>query len=128
MNEILQMLNALRADELEAVIARANIMLEKKKKEEARQALLEKERIRQQQLAQTQKRQQEIAELERKLKELKGQMPAMPEEVRGDSFVMREPASAAQARPSNKVCPHCHQSNTPDSMFCISCGKQLTVK
>lgn len=128
MNEILQKLNALRADELEAVITRANIMLEKKRKEEAQQALLEKERIRQQQLAQAQKRQQEIAELERKLKELKNQTPAMPEDVRGDSFVMREPAPAAQPKPSNKNCPHCHQSNTLDSMFCASCGKQLAAK
>lgn len=128
MNEILQKLNALKADELEAVITRASIMLEKKQKEEAQQALLEKERIRQEQLAQAQKRQQEIADLERKLKELKSQTPATPEAVRGDSFVMREPAPAAQPMPSSKICPRCHQSNTPDSMFCAGCGKQLTAK
>lgn len=128
MNEILQKLNALKADELEAVITRANIMLEKKRKDEAQQALLEKLRIRQEQLDQAQKRQQEIAELERKLKELKSQTPAVPEEVRGDSFVMREPAPAAQTRPANKICPRCNQSNTHDSMFCAGCGKQLTAK
>lgn len=128
MNEILQKLNALKADELEAVITRANIMLEKKRKEEAQQALLEKVRIRQQQLAQAQKRQQEIADLERKLKELKSQTPATPEAVRGDNFVMQEPAPAAQPKPSSKICPRCHQSNTPDSMFCAGCGKQLTAK
>lgn len=47
MNEILKMLNELKADELDGLIVRANILLEKKRKEEAEQALLEKERLRQ---------------------------------------------------------------------------------
>lgn len=114
MNEILQSLNALKADELEAVITRANIILEKKRKEEARQALLEKERL----------RRQTIAELERKLKELKSENTPLPEDAHGSSHV----PSAAQSRPSSLVCPRCHQSNTPDSMFCAGCGKQLAAK
>ena len=47
MNEILKMLNELKADELDSLIVCAKILLEKKRKEEAEQALLEKERLRQ---------------------------------------------------------------------------------
>lgn len=100
MNEILKMLNGLRADELDSVIMRAIIMLEKKRKEEAEQALLEKERLRQEKIAQEKRRQEEIAELQRKLRELQNQSVNIPdEEVQGDNFVMRDPASAKKEAP-----------------------------
>lgn len=107
MNEILIMLNALSADELDSVIMRATIMLEKKKKEEAEQALLEKERQRQEKIAQEKKRQEEIAELQRKLKELQSQSAAAQAEVnqvRGDGFVMRDTA-ASQNQVSSAAAP-----------------------
>ena len=50
MEEILKMLNALTADELDSVIMRAGIMLEKKRREEAEEALREKERQRQERI------------------------------------------------------------------------------
>ncbi|MBQ8655359.1 MAG: hypothetical protein IJ507_10545 [Clostridia bacterium] len=100
MTEILKMLNALTADELDSVIMRASIMLEKKRKEEAEQALLEKERLRQEQLAQERKRQEEIAELQRRLRELQSQPAVVPEEVKGDNFVMYEqPAKKPAPQP-----------------------------
>ena len=96
MNEILRVLNALTADDLEDLIMRANIILEKKRKEEAEQALREKERLRQERLEQERRRQQEIAELQRKLQELQSQAPLTPEEpVQGDNFVMYDSAAAA---------------------------------
>ena len=67
MNEILKMLNELSADDLDSLITRANIMLDKKRKEEAEQARLEQERQRQEKLEQEKQRQQEIAELQRRL-------------------------------------------------------------
>ena len=63
MDEILKILNALTADELDSVILRAGIMLEKKRKDEAEQARLEQERLRQEKIEQEKQRQQEIAEL-----------------------------------------------------------------
>ena len=87
MDEILKMLNALTADELDSVILRAGIMLEKKRKDEAEQARLEQERLRQEKIEQEKQRQQEIAELQRKLQELQGQRVDIPD-VAGDGFVM----------------------------------------
>lgn len=138
MNEILRMLNELNADELDGLILRANLLLEKKRKEEAEQALLEKERLRQEKIKQEQKRQQEIAELQRKLQELQRQRPDTPEPVNGDGFVMHEAAVASQARtnpvtatpasqPVQLYCPHCGQANAADSKFCANCGQQIRV-
>lgn len=140
MNEILKLLNALSADELESVILRANIILEKKRKEETEQAL-EKERLRQAQIEQEKQRQQEIAELERKLQELKSRPVAEAPDVKGDGFVMYDtpkaapaPApkpAAAPAAPAQTAaritCPHCKGMNTADSVFCSSCGQRLTA-
>ena len=78
MNEILKMLNELSADDLDSLITRANIMLDKKRKEEAEQARLEQERQRQEKLEQEKQRQQEIAELQRRLQELQGQAYVEP--------------------------------------------------
>lgn len=143
MNEILKMLNGLSADDLESVIVRANIILDKKRKEEAEQALLEKERLRQERLAQEKKRQEEIAELERKLNELKRQSMSQPEEpgVQGDNFVMYEQSKPApkpaptqtvtraqSAPPPKKIpCPYCHELNVADSLFCSNCGRKMTA-
>lgn len=80
MNEILRMLNTLTADELDGVILRAGIMLEKKRKEEAEEAIREKERQRLEKIEQEKRRQEEIAELQRKLKELQSQKIDIPEE------------------------------------------------
>ncbi|MBE5802829.1 MAG: hypothetical protein E7319_11175 [Clostridiales bacterium] len=148
MNEILKMLNELSADDLESVITRAHIILEKKRKEEAEKALLEKERLRQERLEQEKMRQQEIAELQRKLKELQSQSAAVVEPVKGDDFVMfdsvpaankapsysapvTQPAPAkaapAQSNPASTItCPYCHKLNIAGSMFCEKCGKRLS--
>lgn len=130
MNEILKMLNALTAEELDGVIMRANIMLEKKRQEEAQQALIEKERLRQEKIQQERKRQQEIAELQRKLQELQRQQPDLPEPVNGSGFVMQEaaaprPAAPAQPSPAPGYCPHCGQANPAGSRFCAVCGQQM---
>ena len=140
MNEILKMLNELKADELDSLIVRAKILLEKKRKEEAEQALLEKERLRQEKIEQEKRRQQEIAELQRKLQELQSQKPDIPEPVNGDNFVMREPAAPVQPKPApaapqpqpvqpkpaQPFCPHCGQPNAAGSMFCANCGQRMT--
>ena len=147
MNELLRVLNALSADDLESLITRASIILEKKRKEEAEQALLEKERLRQERLAQERKRQEEIAELERKLNELKSQSAKEAEDpgVRGGNFVMYDKAqpapgavsetprqapvqsAARPAPPPEKItCPYCHKLNVADSLFCSNCGQKMT--
>ena len=139
MNEILKMLNALKADDLESVIMRANIILEKKRKEEAEAALLEKERQRQERIAQEKRRQEEIAQLQRRLQELQNQSAAAqkePNEVKGDTFVMYDAPKAAvnpqpspapvKPQPAQIVCPHCRQLNKPDSLFCEHCGQRLS--
>lgn len=140
MDEILKMLNALSAEELDRVIMRATIILEKKRKEEAEQARLEKERQRQEQIEQERKRQEEIAALQRKLEELQSQSvstPGAPNVVRGDNFVMHDPgteknsssrpvAQPAPAQSANMIsCPHCHQMNAADSQFCCNCGQRI---
>ncbi len=136
MTEILKILNELCADELENVIMRANIILEKKRKEEsAAQALREKER----------QRQEEIAELQRKLAELQGQSASVPGESNAakGSVSMPEtakpnnpptPTVAASATPSSTpqqqqytACPHCNHNNKPDSLFCVKCGQKITI-
>ena len=143
MNEILKMLNELKADDLDKVITRANILLEKKRKEEAEQELLEKERLRQEMILREKKRQQEIAELQRKLLELQSQKTEIPEAVKGDGFVMREPAAPAQpkaapvppvstptsvqSKPAQMYCPHCGRPNPAGSQFCSNCGQRMNV-
>lgn len=143
MNEILKMLNELKADDLDKVITRANILLEKKRKEEAEQALLEKERLRQEKIEQERKRQREIAELLRKLQELQSQKPDIPEPVEGNGFVMREPAASvqpksapvppvstptpAQPKPAQMYCSHCGRPNPAGSQFCSNCGQRMNV-
>ena len=143
MNEILRMLNELKADELDKVIMRANILLEKKRKEEAEQALLEKERLRQEKIEQERNRQREIAELQRKLQELQSQKPDIPEPVEGNGFVMREPAAPVQPKaatvppvstptpvqpkPAQMYCPHCGGPNPAGSQFCSNCGQRMNV-
>lgn len=156
MNEILKLMNALSADELDGLIMRANIILENKRKEEAEAALREKERLRQEMIAQERKRQQEIVELQRKLQELQNQKIVIPDEpVQGEAFVMYDsprpvsdayatPAPAkplspqpapAQPRPApakpapqQPVCPYCRALNAPGSVFCASCGQRLDGK
>ena len=147
MNEILKMLNALSAEELDSVIMRANIILEKKRKEEAEAAEREKERKRRELLEQEKRRQAEIAELQRKLRELQNQKINIPEEsgtTVGSNFVMYDapkptnktsapaakPVSAqpqAASRPSGISCPNCRTMNVAGSQFCESCGKKLTA-
>jgi len=104
MNEILKLLNALSADELDNVITCAGIILEKKRKEEAAQAL-----------EQEKKRQQEIEALERKLQELKGTPVPAPK------------AAPVSARASQVVCPHCKEMNAADSIFCSACGQRIAA-
>ena len=119
MNEILKLLNALSADELDSVIMRANIILEKKRKEEAE--VLERERLHQEQEAQAKQRQEEIAALERKLAELKGQStPAAPAPAPAPAPVQAAP------RQSVSHCPHCNAANSTDSVFCAECGQRIS--
>ncbi len=128
MNEILKMLNELKADELDGLIVRANILLEKKRKEEAEQAQLEKERLRQEKIEQEKRRQQEIAELQ-------SRQPEIPEPVEGNGFGMHEravpvqtkPTSQPQTAPAPTYCPYCGRSNMADSMFCANCGQRMTA-
>lgn len=142
MNEILKMLNALSADELDSVIMRASIILEKKRKEEAEAAQREKERKRQELIEQEKRRRAEIEELQRKLRELENQKVDIPEEpgvTVGKDFVMYDPpkpvdqARAAAEKPAfasnpTKIsCPHCHTMNVADSLFCENCGKQMSA-
>ena len=134
MNEILKMLNALSADELDSVIVRANILLEKKRKEEAEAA--QRERQRQELLTQERRRQAEIAELQRKLRELQNQKTNVPMEsaaTAGSNFVMYDtpkpasPQPQAVPRPSRIACPHCRTWNAAGSQFCEFCGKKLSA-
>ncbi|MBP3540779.1 MAG: zinc-ribbon domain-containing protein [Clostridia bacterium] len=148
MNEILKMLNELSADDLDSLITRANIMLDKKRKEEAEQARLEQERQRQEKLEQEKQRQQEIAELQRRLQELQGQAYVEPAAektpVKTESFVAApkkvpsfytEPVATAPARPAPApaqprpvariACPSCRTMNAADSRFCEHCGTPL---
>lgn len=141
MNEILKMLNALTAEELDSVILRANIILEKKREEEAVAALLEKERQRQEKIAQEKRRQAEIAELQRKLQELQNQKVEIPEEpsvTMGDNFVMYDaptdnaqatrpkPASPKPQAAQTVSCPHCGTKNVAGSQFCENCGQKIS--
>ena len=135
MNEILKTLNSLTADELESLILRANIILDKKRKEEAEQkAQIEKERRRQEMLVQEKRRQQEIAELQRKLNELQSQPAYVPEEtVNGNNFDMcGQSAPAAAPKPAQAfnttICPYCGQPNAAGSTFCVNCGQKLTAQ
>lgn len=156
MNEILKLMNELRADELDSLIMRASIMLEKKRQEEAEEALREKERQRQEKIAQEKKRQEEIAELQRKLKELQAQRIDVSEkqdEVKGNGFVMydsRRPiddafAAKAAAEPTAQpapekpapekpkapemiVCPHCQLMNVATSKYCANCGQKMASR
>ena len=89
------------------------------------------------------KRQQEIAELQRKLQELQSQKTEIPEAVKGDGFVMREPAAPAQpkaapvppvstptsvqSKPAQMYCPHCGRPNPAGSQFCSNCGQRMNV-
>jgi len=149
MNEILKLMNALTANELDSLIMRASIMLEKKRAEEAEQARLEKERQRQEKIAQEKRRQEEIAELQRKLNELQNQRIDIPEkedEVKGNGFVMYDvrrpiddafaakteakPAAAQPAPEKPKApemirCPHCQLMNVSSSAYCANCGQKM---
>lgn len=136
MNEILKMLNELKADDLDSLIVRANILLEKKRKEEAEQALLERERLRQEKIEQAQKRLREINALKQKLAELQSQQPDIPDPVNGDGFVMHEPAPVQPKpapapqpvpapQPARTICPHCGRANEAGSMFCSICGQRM---
>lgn len=123
MIEILKQLNALSADELEGVIMRANIILEKKRKEEAEN--LERERLRREQELQAKQRQEEIAALERKLAELKGQTAApTPAPAPQVASAPVQPTPLRQA--SQVVCPNCKAANSGDSVFCEECGQRIS--
>lgn len=136
MNEILKMLNALTADELDSVLMRGGIMLEKKRKEEAEAAAREKERQRLEKIEQEKKRLEEIAALQRKLQELQSQKVVIPDEpgkATGDNFVMydeRKPIDDAQAAEKEKAsatieCPNCHTTNMAGRQRCWDCGWNL---
>lgn len=152
MEEIIKQLYGLTASELDYVIIRANILLEKKRKEEAEAARLERERQekerlereRQERLKQEQEqqeklkqerlRQQKIEELQRQLQELQNQsapktqtVPVVP--VKPAS----EPARTVTVKqttqsPKTLVCSHCGKVNVGESQFCGGCGQRLTAK
>lgn len=137
MQEILKMLNSLKADELDALIVRANILLEMKRREEAGEALREKERLRQEKIEQEKQRLREIAELERKLQELQSRKADIPDPVQGDGFVMQERSNPARVEPkiepenvsmpAQLACPHCRQLNAAGSQFCAGCGQRMNL-
>lgn len=123
MNEILKMLNALKADELEGVIMRANIMLEKKRKDEAEEAIREQERLRQEKIEQEKRRQEQIAELQRQLQELQHQSASVQEEAPAPKNSTPPPAPQI----AQVACPHCRQLNAADSLFCGNCGQRMSA-
>lgn len=137
MQEILKMLNSLKADELDALIVRANILLEMKRREEAGEALREKERLRQEKIEQEKQRLREIAELERKLQELQSRKADIPDPVQGDGFVMQERSNPARVEPTIEpenvlmpaqlACPRCRQLNAAGSQFCAGCGQRMNL-
>lgn len=149
MEEILKLLNDLSAEELDRVILRAGIMLEKKKKEEQEQKRLDEERQRLLLIEKERQRQEEIAALQRKLSELQNQQVDIPDQLQGDNFVMRNPAATPRPTavptppvqtpnpqppvqapnpqpPKQTLCPHCHQPVTAGSVFCEHCGQRLS--
>lgn len=117
MDEILKQLYALTASELDYVIIRANILLERKRKEEAeaarvererqekerlereRQERLKREQEQQEKLKQERLHQQKIEELQRQLRELQNQTASGTTVVQGDNFTMRNPVKAQQTTP-----------------------------
>ena len=121
MTEILKLLNTLSADELDSVIMRANIMLEKKRKEEAEQAILAKERERLEKIEQEKRRLEEIAELQRKIAELQSQTIVIP-----DAPV--QPAPEKPQAPEMVSCPHCHLMNVATSQYCANCGQRISKR
>ena len=141
MNEILKMLNTLTADELANVLMRGEIILEKKRKEEAEAELREKERLRQEKIAEEKRRQEEIEELQRRLQELQAQKVVIPEEpgkTAEVNFVMYDaprPVEQSQAKvpaqdekvaqPQTVACPHCNQVNEVGNVFCSVCGQRI---
>ena len=136
MEEILKMLNALTADELDSVIMRAGIMLEKKRKEEAEEALREKERQRQEKIKQEQERKRKIEQLQYELRELQRQSAPEIDAVQGQDFVMYDqpkaqaPAQSAAPQPQAAQmvpCPHCHQMNVIGRQYCANCGQKMTA-
>lgn len=136
MEEILKMLNALTADELDSVIMRAGIMLEKKRKEEAEEALREKERQRQEKIKQELERKRRIEQLQYELRELQRQSAPEIDAVQGQDFVMYDqskaqaPAQSAAPQPQAAQmvpCPHCHQMNVIGRQYCANCGQKMTA-
>lgn len=136
MEEILKMLNALTADELDSVIMRAGIMLEKKRREEAEEALREKERQRQERIEQEKQRQLKIAQLQRELQALQSQSAPVTDGVQRQDFGMYDqpraqvPAQSAAPQPQAAQmvpCPHCHQMNIAGRQYCANCGQKMTA-
>lgn len=142
MNEILKLLNALTADELDSVLMRGGIMLEKKRKEEAEAAIREQERIRLEKIEQEKKRLEEIAELQRKIEELQKQkiiIPEAPGTATGDGFVMYDKPKTDAAKPAAPVqpakpetpaltrCPHCNLFISAGREVCSNCGKPVNA-
>lgn len=150
MNEILQQLNNLTAGELDYVMIRANIILEKKRKEEAEQARLERERQereererlereRQEKLNQERLRQKKIEELQQQLRELQGQQthasvvtttatkPVSTAPTR--TVTIKSTANPTTTHSSQSAqalyCPYCGQKNTVGVRFCGGCGKEI---
>ena len=148
MNEILKMLNELSADELDSVILRANIILEKKRKDEAEAAEREKERQRQEMIEKEKRRQEEIAALQRRLQELQNQQTEATENskvVFGDNYIMydkpkpadRTQAAEPKAAPVQNTAPKTSpvQNTAPKAapaaqsakqIFCTQCGTANT--
>lgn len=141
MDEIIKQLYSLTASELDYVIIRANILLEKKRKEEAEAARLERERQekerlererqerlkreqeQQEKLKQEQLRQQKIEELQRQLQELQNQSAANSTAAQGDNFTMRD--SAPKTQTGTVTVNTAANQPTPQARiaYCPNCGK-----
>lgn len=126
MNELLKLLNTLTADELENVIRCAGIMMEKKRQEEAAEALREQERLRQEKIEQEKRRQEEIAELQRRLLELQSQQSAVAE----TPAVKPAPAPVVPEKQNVDLvnCPHCGLMNLANKEFCANCGQKMVSR
>lgn len=127
MNELLERMKELSIEELQAIIARAQQLIQQKRLDAERQ--------------------KEIAQLQQRLQELQAAMgadvpraanveppvppaaPAVTPLVPVDPPAPQpapQPAPPAAPQPATRPCPHCQQPVPQDSRFCFYCGQDVT--
>lgn len=130
MNELLEKMKELSIEELQAVIARAQQLIQQKRLDAERQ--------------------KEIAQLQLRLQELQAAMgsnvpqpsedaapaaapaaaptvtPLVPIDPPAAPQPAPQPAPQAAPQPATRPCPHCQQPVPLDSRFCFFCGQDVT--